>query len=135
MLFILCGNSIVSQTTPFSNKSRSVEYYRINEMLKYAKYKTNADSIMLYDQTIINRSNSIIDSLRQKNRSFEREIIALNSQSQLKDERIDNLGTIMNLNQKQYESDLKIAKKKKWSWGAWGLLLGSIAGLVFGITL
>ena len=45
------------------------------------------------------------------------------------------MGTIITLNQKQHESDLKFANKKKWSWGSWGFILGTIAGLVLGITL
>ena len=121
---------IHSQRT-FDTDSTQISYKELTEVAKYVTFKDSAtniftnyrnelqlkDSIIFTKELRINYKDSTISKLNKINHNNELQVVKTNGLLEISD--------VM----------FKEQRRKKWNFGVYGVILGSIIGIVLGISI
>lgn len=140
-LIFLTPGWILSQNIsniPDETEKTEISYYRLNEVWKFVEFEKKADSLITAKNFQIAYLDSIVNVRGLKLEQYEKvSMPALEARIRTKDSTITNQQRGFTLDLAAKEADLKAQRKKKWTFGAWGYILGiasAIAGFfVFGL--
>jgi hypothetical protein len=130
-MFILLFSVICQSQTISDTDSREITYEKLGEFAKFVVYKDSSetifssyrkelklkDSIILTKQLRLNFKDSTINTFYKINQNNEIQII-----------KKDGLLEISDIMYKEQ-------KRKKWNFGIYGVILGTLLGIVLGISL
>lgn len=107
----------------------------MGEFAKYVQYKQQADPILKNYETEIKYADSLMDVMREKNAVANDIIKDLKASNESKELRLSNGNEILKLTTEQFKGELKHERKKKWNWGAFGIIIGGAIGFLTAISL
>jgi hypothetical protein len=107
----------------------------LGEFAKYIQYKQQAEPILLNYETEMKYADSLMDVMREKNAVANDVIKDLKAQNESKDIRLANGSELMKIKTEQFDFQLKNEKRKKWNWGAFGIIIGGAIGFLTAISL
>lgn len=136
--FILISTWIASsQTLPIrKTDSTTVSYYRLGEFAKFVDYKFASDSIILNLKRELRALDSVSSIQDERLTNYEFVIMpTLKSQLALSLKEIEATEKLGSIKEEAAAAEISRQKGKKWSWGATGLSIGAVVGLLIAALL
>lgn len=115
--------------------SRPITYEKLGVFAKYVAYKQQVEPLLDNYETELKYADSLMEAMREKNRLAQDIIANLKAENQSKDIRLANGSEILKVTEDSFKAQMKAERKRKWNWGAFGIIIGGAVGFLTAISL